>query len=128
MGRLMKTTKDNNSLEHRIKDISGHSGCKVILIKQNNMLLVQKTSSDKNYNFRLKKQLKKQQMFVQTDKIKTPAIYDFGTYNDLFRFNMEFINGKTLAEYADKISKSEIIDYINCLSNSLIFPPPQQII
>ena len=126
MGRLMKTTKDNNSLEHRIKDISGHSGCKVILIKQNNMLLVQKTSSDKNYNFRLKKQLKKQQMFVQTDKIKTPAIYDFGTYNDLFRFNMEFINGKTLAEYADKISKSEIIDYINCLSNSLILPPPHK--
>lgn len=104
-----------------IKQLNGHSGCVVTLEKQRNQVFVSKSAADAMYNYRLKKQLKKQQHFVRAYNVYTPEIFDCGYKNNLFFFNMEYIQGKTLAEYTNDISISEIPNLITCLFNCLYF-------
>lgn len=101
-----------------IKKLLGYSGCDVLLEKVDNKLCVSKVSPAKEYNFRLKKQLKKQLKYIPIDNVHTPKIYTYGQKDDLFYFSMEFIQGKTLAEYMEYISVSEITVYISYLFNT----------
>lgn len=103
-----------------VKNLSGHSGCIVNLVEENGLIFVSKLSSDMDYNFRLKKQSKKQNNFVSHSNVYTPKIFRQGFNHDgLYYFDMEFIQGKTLAEYTNSITIIEISDFIKCLFRSL---------
>lgn len=70
----------------------GHSGCDILLLNKNDIYFVRKISKDKNYNSRLEIQFKKQKEFWHSI-IQTPKIYDSGYLDDLFYFDMEYVNG-----------------------------------
>lgn len=83
-----------------ITDLGGHSGCKILLCEdENNVAFVRKISSSKDYNYRLKIQAEKQKQF-KSNSIKAPEVYTQGvTENGLYYFDMEYVQGITLAEY-----------------------------
>lgn len=87
------------------KILKGHSGCSLEIIKKNDILMVRKTARDKSYNQRLRKQMIKQQRFLSkgSDDIFTPKVYDYGfDSQECFYFDMEFIEGQTVANYIEK--------------------------
>ena len=109
-----------------IKKLNGYSGCKLDLMSNNDTLYVRKTSNIPQYNMRLKKQLKKQLNF-KSEAVKAPKIYDYNYNEDgLFYFDMEFISGKTLAEYTQDILITEIVDFIKCLFKSIYFTSDEE--
>lgn len=85
-------------------ELGGHSGCRVILYEtEKNSAFVRKISGDKQYNTRLIAQAQKQEEF-QNGLIKAPKVLSKGYTDDgLFYFDMEYIHGKTLAEYMNTI-------------------------
>ena len=101
-----------------IKPLTGHSGCRLNLYKQNGTLFLRKDSGIPEYNIRLKKQYIKQHKFY-SEHIKTPKIFNYGEQNGLFYFDMEFLNGITLAEYMSEIKIKEINSLISLLFKSL---------
>ena len=104
-----------------IKKLNGHSGCDVLLVKEGEDFCVYKSSTSTIYNIRLKKQCRKQEHFVHTERVFAPKVFNKGFQNNLFGFSMEYISGKTLAEYIDNISIMEIAGLIGCLFESLYF-------
>lgn len=101
-----------------VKKLSGHSGCELDLLKIDENFVVRKSSSDKSYNQRLRKQCIKQMKFVSFG-IFAPKIINHSTKNGLFYFDMEFIHGKTLAQYSSTILITEIADFIRLLFKNL---------
>lgn len=102
-----------------IKTLSGHSGCNLNLYKDNDKIFLRKDAGKIDYNRRLKKQFIKQKLF-KLSEVKTPAIYDYGLDgNGIFYFDMEFINGITLAESMKSIKIKEIVDLVGLLFRSL---------
>lgn len=89
-----------------ITSLGGHSGCKVLLCEaEDDTAFVRKISSDIDYNERLKIQAQKQKSF-QSTYLKAPKVYATGYMEDgLYYFDMEYIQGITLAE---KIKTIEI--------------------
>lgn len=102
-----------------IRELSGHSGCKLKLFKDTNTVFLRKESGSISYNNRLKKQYIKQKKF-HLDGIKTPKVLKYG-YNaeGLFYFDMEFINGITMAEHMRYTQIKEISNLIDLLFCSL---------
>lgn len=101
-----------------IKPLTGHSGCGLNLYKLNETVFLRKDSGNPNYNRRLKKQFIKQNLFTLPG-IKTPQILNHGEENGLFYFDMEFLNGVTLAEYMSSIKIKEINALISLLFKAL---------
>ena len=101
-----------------IKPLIGHSGCGLNIYKENDIVFLRKDSGNLEYNRRLKKQYIKQTKFT-LNSIKTPKVYSFGKSNGLFYFDMEFLNGITLAEYMSCIKIKEINSLISLLFKSL---------
>lgn len=94
------------------KDMGGHSGCQVILIEDNERIFVRKISKDTTYNERLKKQCDKQRNF-KNQYLKCPRILEEGyTQEGLFFFDMDYIQGETLAEYLQKVDMSKLKDIV----------------
>lgn len=87
-----------------VTDLGGHSGCKILLCEtDDNKTFVRKVSSGKDYNSRLQIQAEKQ-IYFKSDSIKAPMVYSTGTdENGLYYFDMEYIQGKTMAEYMKTI-------------------------
>ena len=82
-----------------IKTLSGHSGCNLNLYKDCGKIFLRKDAGNLNYNRCLKKQFIKQRLF-DLAHVKTPQIFNYGiNEEDLFYFDMEYINGIVLAEY-----------------------------
>ena len=104
-----------------IKNLSGHSGCIVTLEKENDIVYVLKKSSSEAYNQRLKRQMKKQDAFVNSENVRSPKIINSGYTSNIFFFAMEYIKGKTLAEYTSEIRILEISEFIKCLFKSLYY-------
>ncbi len=102
-----------------LKKLNGHSGCFINLIKDGESIYVSKMSKDINYNYRLKMQCKKQKSFVPTHGVYSPRVHSYGYKSDLFYFNMQFVQGKTMAEYTNDIKVSEIVDFIRLLFKNL---------
>ncbi len=96
-------------------DLGGFSGCKISLIESDKGNFVRKISSGKSYNERLFKQYQKQATFPN-GIIRTPRVINFG-YNDegLFYFDMEYIQGVTLAEYIKTIEIGKIRSLIELI-------------
>ncbi len=94
-----------------IKELSGHSGCKIFLYKGRDFHFVRKISSGVSYNCRLHSQYKKQLSWsLNSSPIKTPKIINYGYIEGLFYFDMEFVFGSSLATLLDenKIEGGEI--------------------
>ena len=108
-----------------IKALSGHSGCKLSLYKDDKSFFVRKQSGTIKYNYRLRKQFIKQQKF-NADSISKPQIIRFGTTEKLFFFDMEFLNCKTFAEYLPLMNPAEISTYIDILFKALPIPNSHQ--
>lgn len=87
-----------------VVDLGGHSGCKILLCEsENNEVFVRKISSDKGYNKRLKIQAEKQAEYSNPN-IKVPQVLGKGyTEDGLYYFDMEYIQGITMAEYIKTI-------------------------
>ncbi len=103
-----------------IKQLSGHSGCEVDLCKDGEEIFVRKSSGSEEYSHRLKKQFIKQKKFLLST-VQTPKILRYGTEKDgIFWFDMEFVNGITLAEYMHNIKVKEIVDLMKVLFSSLM--------
>lgn len=101
-----------------IKKLNGYSGCELDLLKINEQLVIRKLSKESTYNKRLKRQCIKQLKFIASD-ILTPKIFNYSYRNGLFYFDMEFVQGKTLADYSSTISINEIKDFIRLLFKNL---------
>ena len=104
-----------------IKKMSGHSGCDVYLMSdEQQKLYVRKISANDQYNERLKRQMFKQQSFYSFF-IKRPDVYQHGvTSEGLFYFDMEYVRGVSFFEYVQKNSIASvkakfkiILDYIS---------------
>lgn len=101
-----------------IKDFNGHSGCVLSLFLDNDKKFVRKRSSSISYNARLKRQCKKQANLA-SNIIKAPEVYNYGYEDNLFYFDMEYIEGKTIAEYLPNIISSEIPQLMQLLFDNL---------
>ena len=101
-------------------ELSGHSGCKIYLIEdENKRHFVRKFSKDVSYNERLKSQYEKQKNFHHR-YIHAPKVLSYGTdKRGLFYFDMEYVHGITLAEYIKKIEVNEIQEIVNILTSQM---------
>lgn len=101
-----------------ITDLGGHSGCQILLCEDLDKVFVRKISSSIEYNSRLEIQADKQKSYF-SKFIKTPKVYYTGyTDNGLFYFDMEYIQGITLAEYIEKIEIGKIRNLVEQLVES----------
>ncbi len=93
-----------------IKQLKGHSGCKIVLYEKDNSKFVRKVSSSPSYNERLKRQMYKQANF-ESSHIKAPKILNSGEEKDLFFFDMEYVGGVTFSNYISSttIQNSDLI-------------------
>lgn len=88
--------------------LTGHSGCSVSVIENNNRYFVRKKSKNHEYNNRLKQQYEKQKN-LELGKIKsTPTFGEGYDDNGLYYFDMEYLNGMTLAKAISIISLEHI--------------------
>lgn len=102
-------------------NLGGHSGCTILLIEDENAkAFVRKFSSDLNYNKRLQYQCNKQKEFV-SDSIKAPRVLDEGyTEDGLFYFDMEYIQGITLAEYMKSMEVSKVNGLVDNIVSNIV--------
>jgi len=98
--------------EKILKELSGFSGCKILLIEKEGVHIVRKISKSPDYNIRMIEQKDKQEYFyhhLQTQLIRTPKILDSGYLNGLFYFDMEYINGISMVKFIEKANLEELI-------------------
>lgn len=102
-------------------NLGGHSGCKIFLIEDDEgKVFVRKISKDKDYNDRLKKQSEKQASFLK-DSIRAPKVYSQGyTEDGLYFFDMEYIQGITLAKYIKTMEIGKIKGLVEALTSNLV--------
>lgn len=102
-------------------NLGGHSGCGVFLMEtENGQMFVRKTSKDPAYNERLKAQCTKQKNF-QGHNLKTPAVLQEGVdKNGCFYFDMEYVQGVTLAEYIKTMEIGKIRGLVHILVEDLM--------
>lgn len=93
----------------RTINLGGHSGCKILLCEEdNNNVFVRKISRDYNYNKRLEIQADKQARY-KSALVKAPKVLEIGYTKDrLFYFDMEYVQGITLAEYIKTIEIGKV--------------------
>lgn len=105
------------------RNLGGHSGCKILLCEENdNKIFVRKISSDYEYNERLKLQAFKQESFAD-GQVKAPKVYAKGyTQDGLFYFDMEYIQGITMAEYMNTIEIGKVKNLVESLVTNILSP------
>lgn len=101
-----------------ISNLGGHSGCEILLCEENDKIFVRKISSSVNYNKRLKIQAEKQANFTSLT-IKKPAVLDMGYIGDLFYFDMEYIQGITLAKYMKDIEVGKVRNLVEMILSGI---------
>ncbi|MBO5525547.1 MAG: phosphotransferase [Clostridia bacterium] len=102
-------------------NLGGHSGCQILLIEDDNgNTFVRKFSKDSDYNPRLKVQCEKQASF-QGGYIKTPKVLNSGMTEDgLFYFDMEYVQGITLAKYIQTMEIGKVKGLVSTLVENLV--------
>ena len=81
--------------------LKGHSGCVIekIFDPATSRTIVRKTAKDINYNTRMATQIKKQRTYSHPG-IKAPRVFDVKyTPDGLLYFDMEYVEGRSLAQY-----------------------------
>lgn len=108
-----------------LKQLSGHSGCKVYLCRDKKRHFIRKFSGDVNYNSRLQKQVDKQNLLrkiildSQIQNVKVPEVYEIGYHNDFFYFDMEYIVGMTLTDFIPTAKIRDVSSASYCISEIL---------
>lgn len=104
-----------------ITDLSGHSGCKILLCEtEDDKTYVRKISKSKEYNCRLIKQANKQKEYFN-EKVKVPKIIQMGkTKEGLAYFDMEYIQGRTLSEYIKTVEIGKIRGLVELLVYNIV--------
>jgi hypothetical protein len=97
----------------------GHSGCDLIFLKSGDKLVIRKLSKDVNYNSRLKLQCIKQQEFFH-DHIKAPRVLETGEIDNLFYFDMEYINGIRFNDYVKIKNFNDVKKTFNTIINFVL--------
>lgn len=107
----------------QITDLGGHSGCRILLCEnEDNKVFVRKISSSKEYNERLKVQCEKQNAFTSS-QINAPRVLNCGyTEDGLYYFDMEYIQGITLAEYMKSIRIGDVRKIVKTIVYEIIKP------
>jgi len=102
-------------------DLGGYSGCKVLLCETGeNIVFVRKISGNVEYNGRLQLQAAKQAGF-KGKTMKAPAVLGQGyTEEGLFYFDMEYIQGITMAEYIKTIEIGKVRGFIEIIVNDVL--------
>lgn len=102
-------------------NLGGHSGCQIYLIEDDDgKTFVRKISKDEDYNERLKAQSEKQASF-KGDPVKAPVVLKQGyTEEGLYFFDMEYVQGITLAEYIKTMEIGKVKGLVESLVSSLI--------
>lgn len=102
-------------------NLGGHSGCRIYLLEtEDGSLFVRKTSRDPTYNGRLQAQCAKQRTFKGC-LLRAPAVLDEGINEQgLFYFDMEYIQGVTLAEYIKTMEIGKIHGLVQTLVETLV--------
>ena len=102
-------------------NLGGHSGCQIYLMEDDDgKTFVRKISKDENYNERLKAQSEKQASF-HGEPVKVPAVLNQGyTEEGLYFFDMEYVQGITLAEYIKTIEIGKVKGLVESLVSSII--------
>lgn len=90
----------------QLKELRGHSGCRVFLCESGNTKFVKKISGDTGYFQRLERQMIKQREFEHC-LIRKPSVYEFGAEDERFYFTMEYVNGVQLSTF---ISRNTVRD------------------
>ncbi len=102
-------------------NLGGHSGCGIYLVElDDGSVFVRKTSKDPAYNGRLQAQCAKQRSFAG-NRIHAPAVLKEGIDEEgRFYFDMEYIQGVTLAEYVKTMEIGKIKGLVATLVESLV--------
>ena len=107
----------------QITGLGGHSGCQILLCEtddKNNKVFVRKVSSSKEYNERLIIQAEKQRKF-SFPNIKSPSVINDGyTSAGLYFFDMDYIQGITLAEYMKYIRIVDIRRIVETIVSEIV--------
>lgn len=89
------------------KKLLGHSGCDIRLIEKDSKRFVRKCSSSSEYNPRLRAQCDKQKNF-SLSSFRVPCVIGEGEKNGLYFFDMEYIQGVTLAKRLERMHMSDV--------------------
>src|SRR4030067_783595 len=98
-------------------ELRGYSGCRVELVTDRDLIFVRKTSKSIDYNQRLQKQAMKQQNFICNKYFTTPIILGEGFINNLYYFDMEYVRGKTAADYFKTLEIYKIREFCEALTS-----------
>lgn len=109
-------------------NLGGHSGCQIYLIEDDDgKTFVRKISKDEDYNERLKAQSEKQASF-KGEPVKAPVVLKQGyTEEGLYFFDMEYVQGITLAEYIKTMEIGKVKGLVESLVSSLIPKTPHRL-
>lgn len=108
-----------------IKQMNGHSGCKIYLCEKNNHKYVRKVSASEEYNVRLEEQMRKQSSFRHST-LNAPKILSSGFVDELYYFDMEFISGVPLHNHISLNNVNDTIPIIDALCKFLEQVPTEQ--
>lgn len=97
-------------------ELKGFSGCELEIIDVDEHKCVRKRSSSIDYNHRMLEQ-KRKQSDVHIGDLNNCRVIDEGNENGLYYFDMEYINGMTLADYMESIELSDIDQMVFKLTN-----------
>ena len=102
-------------------NLGGHSGCQIYLVEDDDgKTFVRKISKDEDYNERLKAQSEKQASF-NGETVKAPAVLNQDyTEEGLYFFDMEYVQGITLAEYIKTMEIGKVKGLVESLVSSII--------
>lgn len=101
-----------------LRDLSGHSGCRVMLCEADGRPFIRKQSTSLGYNDRLKRQLLKQKHFSM-ESVRTPAVLDAGYDGPFFYFDMEYVPARKMAESIDHLDIDDILHFLDLLFHNL---------
>ena len=104
--------------------MEGNSGCDIALLQHHGKLAVSKSTADKAYIPRLRRQVVKQRTFFAQStfsNIAVPEIIDIEETENRYRFMMNFIHGAGFDDIALASGKSVIDDIVERLKQVLDF-------
>ena len=102
-----------------IKELIGHSGCKIYLMNKSNRIFVRKIAKDQYYNERLQTQCQKQANY-KSIFAGTPRVIKEGTIKGHYYYDMDYIRGHTLSFLVPQCSIDRLYQIADLLVNIII--------
>lgn len=98
-------------------EISGHSGCKIEVKRENRCLFMYKSTDDPGYARRLARQARKQEQFkpFETSKIKTPQIFHVRSDKTVCEIKMEYIYSLNFMAFMENAGFQQIDDFVDTI-------------